>query len=324
MALSPAAITRFAFQAPAVPHAVTNIVATVGAKVVLPTAAPGIALATAQLAGALTTNFEAGAMTPYGKFFNAESNAGPKIASRPGMMLIYGPAFAVCAVALKAAMAAAAAGAKASSSALNGREVLIAGMLATHFLKRVLEVLFLHKYSGGMDRNSALGIGLYYALMAKMVLHQQALVPAAMYAAGGSLPFWPIAAFAIGQFGNFYHHRELAKMRKSSDDGYALPNMGLFEYITCPHYFFELMAWWAMAAATKHLNAYVLAFSMTVYLAGRADATREWYAQQFGDDGTLLGFSVRGRARLFPSDMCLFGTCSPPDPPGWVPEEEEE
>ena len=85
MALSPAAITRFAFQAPAVPHAVTNIVSTVGAKVVLPTAAPGIALATAQLAGALTTNFEAGAMTPYGKFFNAESNTGPKIDSLPGM-----------------------------------------------------------------------------------------------------------------------------------------------------------------------------------------------------------------------------------------------
>ena len=222
-------------------HAVTNIVATVGAKVVLPTAAPGIALATAQLAGALTTNFEAGAMTPYGKFFNAESNTGPKIASRPGMMLIYGPAFAVCAVALKAAMAAAAAGAKASSSALNGREVLIAGMLATHFLKRVLEVLFLHKYSGGMDRNSALGFGLYYALMAKMVLHQQALVPAAMYAAEGSLPSGHrgLCRWAVRTSTTAGRWRRCAKQRRRA----RCRTWGCSS--TSPALLLQLMAWWA-------------------------------------------------------------------------------
>ena len=41
-------------------------------------------------------------------------------------------------------------------------------------------------------------IGAYYGLMGKMVMHQQATVPAALYAStGGALPLWPIAYTGI-------------------------------------------------------------------------------------------------------------------------------
>ena len=47
----------------------------------------------------------------------------------------------------------------------NGRECLVAAMLLTHFGKRVLETLFLHKYSSKQTDGVMGGtIGLYYTL----------------------------------------------------------------------------------------------------------------------------------------------------------------
>jgi hypothetical protein len=47
----------------------------------------------------------------------------------------------------------------------NGRECLVAGMLAIHFGKRILETLFLHKYSSKQTDGIMGGfIGLYYAV----------------------------------------------------------------------------------------------------------------------------------------------------------------
>lgn len=52
-----------------------------------------------------------------------------------------------------------------------------------------------------------------------------------------------LAMFVIGQGGNLYHHVLLSQLR-SGDAGaakkYVVPKGGLFESLTCPHYFFEV------------------------------------------------------------------------------------
>jgi hypothetical protein len=52
----------------------------------------------------------------------------------------------------------------------NGREALIATMLLGHFVKRVLETLFLHKYSS-KQTDGAMGgfIGIYYTLTCLLI-----------------------------------------------------------------------------------------------------------------------------------------------------------
>ena len=274
-------------------------------RIVFPRATPGLALAALQLTSIMKTNFKAGTMGLYGKFYRDSDVDEFALPSKVGMAIVYGPALLVSMLALKTAWLAR----ESIAMSGNGRELLIAAMLTLHFLKRFLEVVFVHIYSGRMDRGSALGIAAYYALMTKMVVHQQAAVPISI--TNGKLPVWPLVLFFVGETGNLWHHASLARLRKRSRDAkYVLPSEGLFEFITCPHYLFEILAWVGLALTTAHANAYLLALSMGVYLAGRSDATREWYAQKFGNDGTYLGASVRGRARLFPSDQNLFGSCS--------------
>ena len=102
---------------PPMPPAVLSAASRVLPNVVLPQAYPGLALAAVQLAGALTTDFKGGTPTPYGKFAATdEAAAGPSLPSKVGMLMIYGPALAVCALGLRTALAAAAAAATAKVS----------------------------------------------------------------------------------------------------------------------------------------------------------------------------------------------------------------
>ena len=87
------------------------------------------------------------------------------------------------------------------------------------------------------------------------------------------------------EFGNFYHHYLLRKLRLNKNpenkSKYVLPTGGLFDYVWCPHYLFELMAWFGIGTISKHSLFYMTAGQMTSYLIGRALATKEWYEKKF-------------------------------------------
>ena len=65
---------------------------------------------------------------------------------------------------------------------------------------------------------------------------------------------------------------------------YKPPAGGLFEYVSAPHYLFELVGWFGIALAAEHLNAFLVAACMTSYLSGRAVATSRWNRQPVGHE----------------------------------------
>ena len=103
-----------------------------------------------------------------------------------------------------------------------------------------------------------------------------------------------LAAFAVGELGNLFHHYLLSTLRnsdltkgaksiKGSDEkfdlksNYLLPKGGLFDFVTMPHYFFELIAWLGIAFVSQDLNVFLVFASMFTYLLTRAKATKIWY-----------------------------------------------
>jgi hypothetical protein len=155
----------------------------------------------------------------------------------------------------------------------------VTALLFLHFLKRDLEVAFLHKYSGSMPANNSIGIGIYYALMTALIIltaidDDEATSPTLANAGMG--------LFLVGELGNLYHHYLLRRLRENNDTkGYLPPRGAGFEYVATPHYLFELVAWFGIACVAQQLNAFLVFFCMCSYLAGRAYKTNELYRHKF-------------------------------------------
>ncbi|GJN10206.1 hypothetical protein PR202_ga28282 [Eleusine coracana subsp. coracana] len=164
------------------------------------------------------------------------------------------------------------------------RARLLGATLALHFLKRVLEVLLLHRYSGNMPLATVLTVSFGYLLSSVMMIYAQHI--------NRSSPdppvdlFYPgVLIFAVGITGNFYHHYLLSRLRSGGRANgavaYTIPRGGLFELVACPHYLFEVVMFLGFAMIAQTVFALAVACSTAAYLTGRSCATRRWYMAKF-------------------------------------------
>jgi len=166
---------------------------------------------------------------------------------------------------------------------------IVPAMLIAHFLKRDLEVLFLHKYSGSAEAGVAVFIGCFYGVKSSVVLWSANLSPV-IY---GPNVVMGLCLFVIGLLGNLYHHWLLMDLRARASPGgkigmvknreYVVPSGAFFDLVTMPHYFFELIGWFGMFVVAPRLNILMVFTGMSSYLIGRSISTTEWYKQRFGD-----------------------------------------
>jgi hypothetical protein len=93
--------------------------------------------------------------TPYSKFAAKTNKDARLIPSKIGMLMLYTPAMIISFI---------------LEFQSPYKPSSLAGLLCfLHFLKRVMEVLFVHKYSGGMPLWTALFISVYYSLNSSLV-----------------------------------------------------------------------------------------------------------------------------------------------------------
>lgn len=147
-----------------------------------------------------------------------------------------------------------------------------------HFMKRVLESLFLHRYSGPIDWSTTVLIACVYSLASGMLgfVNREPLPAPDLWFSVG------VFLFVVGVAGNFYHHKLLADLRKNSLE-YFIPKGGLFEYVVCPHYLFEILIWLGIALLSRHLVAFIILFFIVFYLSARALRVLKWYHEKFKD-----------------------------------------
>ncbi|XP_027161094.1 very-long-chain enoyl-CoA reductase-like [Coffea eugenioides] len=207
----------------------------------------------------------------YSKFWNVnsqKSGGGIKLSSRTGMLLLYSPA-AVAGLA--------------SFLIFPGGEIrflMLKLAITMHFSKRVLESLFVHKYSGGMMLDSVVIISSSYLFAAAgmIYIHHMTLEATEPLV---DLKYLGLLLFLVGIAGNFYHHYLLSKLRKKNEKDYKIPTGGLFDLVICPHYLFEILGLLGISFISQTLFSYSCAIGCAFYLIGRSYATRQWYLSKF-------------------------------------------
>lgn len=90
-----------------------------------------------------------------------------------------------------------------------------------------------------------------------------------------------IALFMMGMYINISSDNTLLKMKHSSNKNYKIPTGGFFAYVSCAHYFGEIIEWFGYALACASLPALAFAIFTFSYLSGRAINSHAYYNTRF-------------------------------------------
>ncbi|CAN4114479.1 unnamed protein product [Withania somnifera] len=212
----------------------------------------------------------------YSKFWNVNTNFGSscsnflqgKLSSRVGMFILYAPA---CLMGFVTFFIFPDGGT---------RSMILKSAVTLHFLKRVLKVLFVQKYSGGMILGSVLLIASSYFMVAGVLIYIQHLT-LGYTEPEVDLKYIGLLIFLVGICGNFYHHYLLSKLRDSKEKGYKIPQGGLFNMVICPHYLFEILGFIGISFISQTPFSFCCAAGVALYLMARSYVTRKWYLSKF-------------------------------------------
>lgn len=89
--------------------------------------------------------------------------------------------------------------------------------------------------------------------------------------------------FITGMAINWKSDDMLIKLRKKGDTGYTIPRGFLFEYISSPNLFGEIVEWSGFALMAWNLPALTFAIWTYANLVPRAKNHHDWYHQKFND-----------------------------------------
>jgi protein-S-isoprenylcysteine O-methyltransferase Ste14 len=173
---------------------------------------------------------------------------------------------------------------------------LFIALWSLHFMRRTLEVLFVHEYKRRMPVIESVGAPVYYWFFA--VWNSWSLRPQCDYEQSFlALVILGSTIFFLGETGNCICHIQLRNLRNetrsnsisSSASRHVIPYGFLFNYVSCPHYFFEILTWTGFFLATWTLAAVLFLVATIVTLVVYAGKKHKAYLQEFdGKGGTEI------------------------------------
>jgi very-long-chain enoyl-CoA reductase len=151
-----------------------------------------------------------------------------------------------------------------------------------HFAKRELETLFVHRFSNAtMPWRNLVKNCVYYwgfaTYVAYFVGHPQ-YTPVTSH-----WQFWAgWALFGLGELGNLVCHWQLRQLRPPGTRIRQIPHGLLFEYVSCPNYTCEVVAWLGFNLMTQTIAGILFMMVGTAQMMIWANGKHRSYLKEFG------------------------------------------
>lgn len=161
-----------------------------------------------------------------------------------------------------------------------------AAMWCLHFVRRTLESAFIHRY--GKPQVPAGDVITEYVYYWGFAAWNAATLFGPAYR-GPSAPWLllGVGIFTLAELGNARAHLMLRALRPEGTTARRVPRGFLFEWVSCPHYLFEILSWVGFAVATQTWAALAFLLLGSGILATWARARHMAYKKDFdGRDGT--------------------------------------
>ncbi|KAK3092950.1 hypothetical protein FSP39_009294 [Pinctada imbricata] len=92
-----------------------------------------------------------------------------------------------------------------------------------------------------------------------------------------------IILFFVGMAINIHADHVLRNLRKPGEKGYKIPHGGMYNFISCPNFFGEILEWSGFAIANGTVAAISFAIFTACNIGPRACQHHKWYQQKFED-----------------------------------------
>ena len=163
-------------------------------------------------------------------------------------------------------------------------------LIMAHFVKRELESLFVHRFSNAtMPAFNIVKNSSHYWLLSGLVLGGGLYSPSlGTEAVSGTLRnnrvFLAICAcvWLVAELGNLHSHLILMSLRPKGTRVRQIPRGGAFELVSCPNYFFEAVAWFAITIMTHSLSSLIFLVVSSVQMTLWAVKKHKNYRKEFG------------------------------------------
>jgi 3-oxo-5-alpha-steroid 4-dehydrogenase 1 len=211
-------------------------------------------------------------VAPYGRHFRG--GWGPSVPNWLGWMLMESPALLVIGAVVLG-----------SGKPVSPECYLLLGLWEIHYLYRTCMFPFLIKDNG--KRFPLLLIAFAFIFNSLNGYANGLFLASASPLSTGSLAFvrfsLGVALFVFGFLTHVLADRNLRHLRGPGETGYKVPRGGLFNYVSNPNYFGELVEWCGFALAAWSLPGLAFAVFTAANLVPRAHANRAWYVANFPD-----------------------------------------
>jgi very-long-chain enoyl-CoA reductase len=174
------------------------------------------------------------------------------------------------------------------SENLDSIKIISVLLIYFHFFRRIWESVFIFKY--GREKiaiKDLLGVGLYY-----WILNGVCIGYSIFYTNDGRktnqneyLSFALILMFICCEINNSRCHIYLAELKENNNGQRAIPQGGMFNYVSCAHYLWELLSWFFFALIFNSLNCYLFVFysfaSMGTLAYQRHNNLKKYFGEKY-------------------------------------------
>ncbi|KAJ5205875.1 hypothetical protein N7491_003501 [Penicillium cf. griseofulvum] len=167
-------------------------------------------------------------------------------------------------------------------------QLLVCALLTVHFLKREFETIFVHRFSSAtMPARNIVKNSAHYWVLAGFNIAYWVFRPdakATTSTPNQALVYAGLALFVFGELANLNAHYILRNLRRPGTTERGIPSGFGFSAVTCPNYFFEILAWLGIFLVTQ------LSWSVLLFVAVGGLQMWSWawkkekrYRKEFGD-----------------------------------------
>lgn len=163
---------------------------------------------------------------------------------------------------------------------------------ACHFVRRITECLWVHRYAGRrVPLGDALGEYAYYWGFAAWIAYgspSRTLVE--------PLVLLGVCLFVVGEIGNAWAHLKLRALRRPNTQDRGIPNGGLFNWVSSANYSYEILAWLGFGIAIRTPSAWLYFAGVVGVLASWAKKRQSRYHSYFDGKGGRPAYPKERRA----------------------------